>query len=491
VELRSRDISSYSLIFVHLLVAWSQLVSPSIRRFIVWSSVPPVDSLYRAAYWGAIFVTLLSLWRYRSIVAIYVSRSCATGRIKPGISDIDFNVVTTDDSTERDSIRATFILLNKLSAGLIDYYPRLVQTIGQLKTRWNTTPVWQYRYVEGQTSWKLVRGSNVLAGLPELTKEQYAEACYAEVVRWWFTFALNMRQAQSDVILRNSICYKAVSELLNAEFNMRNGTHGRTREQGLELKRTPLTEKLASIAAQNFLPPDDMLMEETMDFLITSLIDLWQGFSERPFVQSAAHIRQSVDCHEEEFGIDESVQRMADVWRQRLKSRWGEKICAMHLIKSAFWNLDEFLLMIDASVDALPDVQQLLEVFSVHDDVCKYGTPKIWPYLRVGQVAFALMPQTPKDLTRSVLTPFTTPDVFLQLGETTLGWTGHTSWYLSQWQTNERWTDASPTKQLQLRIIAEGAVSGEVVYPLTEAAVQRAAKRLDRQGGKVLTGATS
>src|SRR5208282_123610 len=88
-------------------------------------------------------------------------------------------------------------------------------------------------------------------------------------------------------------------------------------------------------------------------------------------------------------------------------------------------------------------------------------------FLRVQQIAFPITPTVPRDYQRGLLTPATAPDVFLQLGEDNVYWTSHTKWYLTDWQRNRRWLDASPLKRSQLKMIARSAAAGHVMYPLS------------------------
>ena len=86
--------------------------------------------------------------------------------------------------------------------------------------------------------------------------------------------------------------------------------------------------------------------------------------------------------------------------------------------------------------------------------------------LRFGEVGFQLTPMIPGDAIRGLLTPATTPDIFLQLGVNPVYWTNHTQWYLGEWESNRMWLDAPPVKARQLEAIARSAATGHVHYPL-------------------------
>src|SRR5581483_10898969 len=189
-----------------------------LRRFVLWSARPPLLAVYQQVYWLVIWGATLMLRRYRSIAAIYVCRGCAKIQIMPGISDIDFAIFLANDGKEKEAIQRTFRALDRATGGVIEYYPNLVTTLASLEYRWRSAPAWQYRYLEGKTTWRLLHGADVLASLPPLTETQRRSSCYVEMNRWWLIFATQILRASAQrhsAVLQNVTCYKVVSELLN------------------------------------------------------------------------------------------------------------------------------------------------------------------------------------------------------------------------------------------------------------------------------------
>ncbi len=447
-----------------------------LRRFVVWSSRPPLTSVYQEMYQVMIRLAVLVLKRYQGIVSIYLCRGCAKNEITPGISDIDLLVVTKNNSEEKQSIQKAYHALGATTGHLIDYYPRLVVTRKTFECPWRTSPLWQYRYHEGKTTWKLLYGTDVLSSLPGLTETQRKSSCYAEMNQWWLRFAYLLFKAEGyhqDVIMRNVICYKAVSELLNAHRALRTGEYEYSRAAGLKGDDTPLAKKLAHIAARRFLTPDDRLMDETYDFLLTFFVKLWDGFRDHPFLHIYDDIRQSVDCPKSELQLGEKGARHLHVLHRHIETHWGAKCRGTHLVKSAFWDMEDVLLIIDVDRNLAPTVRELVDLVAVHCRIQEDQCPRIFLFLRIGLVAFPITPEIPRDLHRGLLTPATMPDVFLQLGDTEVYWTDYTKWYLSGWQSNEQWLDAPAQKRLQLSVIARSAENGHVIYPLSLAALER------------------
>ncbi|MFH1964142.1 MAG: hypothetical protein ABIJ42_01235 [Acidobacteriota bacterium] len=159
-----------------------------LRRFVVWSSRPPLTSVYRMMYRVIVRFAVLVLQRYRGILSIYVCRGFAKNEITPGISDIDLALVTTNDDKDWRSVQKACRVLGIITGNLIDYHPNLVTTLEKMEHRWHTAPSWQYRYHEGKTTWKLLYGTDVLSSLPELSETQRRSSCYAEMNHWWVRF---------------------------------------------------------------------------------------------------------------------------------------------------------------------------------------------------------------------------------------------------------------------------------------------------------------
>jgi hypothetical protein len=146
-------------------------------------------------------------------------------------------------------------------------------------------------------------------------------------------------------------------------------------------------------------------------------------------------------------------------------------------VKSAFWDFADLLLLIDVDQQTLPTVREIASLTAFHNQAQRERLQNIFLFLHVETVAFPLTPVLPRDLHRGLLTPATTPDVFLQLGNEKVYWTDYTQWYLADWQANQQWVEASEQKQQQLRAIAKSAECGHVVYPLTLPALERAVWR--------------
>jgi hypothetical protein len=440
-----------------------------VRRFLAWSSGPQLLPIYRRMYRTAIWMATLMFRKCPGIRSVYLSRGCSKNEITPGVSDIDFVLIVNDDARQRQHAERVFHRLQIFTAGLIPYHPIFVLNQEELHYRWQNTPIWRYRFQEGKSNWALLQGDDALASLPTISRIERTTSCCAEMNYWWVQycdFILQNDKYRDDFVMRNSICYKAVGEVLNARNALSTGEFCYSKEEGLRRDDSPLSRKLLDSAARRFLRQDRALEEETYRFLIATFQDLWRGFRDHPFLEVYPDIVQVVDSADHDIQ-QEKLERPFQEICKHLSDHWGEKCRGVHLVKSAFWKLEDSLLLIDADPASLPTLDELDRLVAVRKRVYDGQRTRTHFFLRLEQVAFPITPSLPQDYHRGVLTPATAPDVFLQLGEENVYWTNHTNWYLTDWQRNRQWLDASPLKQLQLKMIASSAAAGRVRYPLS------------------------
>ncbi len=441
----------------------------NVRYFLAWSSGPLLLPIYRWFYGLAIRMAVLLFRPCRGVRALYLIRGCSKGEITPGVSDIDFILIVNDDQQQRQRAENVFHSLQILSAGLIPYHPAFVLSEEELHYRWQNTPVWRYRLQEGKSNWSLLQGSDALAALPPISCIQRTASCHAEMNYWWAQycdFILQNDNYRDDFVLRNSICYKAVAEVLNARHAMNTGEFCYSKEEALRRDNSPLSRKLLDTAAKRFLRRDRSLEEETYRFLITAFLDLWAGFRDDPFLEVYPDMVQEVDSDGNDIRKEKFKPPFREICRH-LSDHWGPMCRGIHLVKSAFWSLEDSLLIIDADPGSLPSLDDLDKLLSLRKRVYQRHRPPAHFFLRLQHLAFPITPVLPRDYHRGVLTPATAPDVFLQLGEDPVYWTSQTKWYLTDWQRNRQWLDASPLKQRQLEMIARSAAAGRVRYPLS------------------------
>ncbi|HTP86651.1 MAG TPA: hypothetical protein VMJ34_06880 [Bryobacteraceae bacterium] len=438
-----------------------------VRYFLAWSSISPCLAMYRWLYWFAIWIAELSFRPCRGVVALYLSRGGARNQITPGVSDIDFVLIVGPDAAERRRAERVFRRLDKISAGLIPYHPSFVLNEQELHLLWRTTPVRRYLFEEGRSGWRLLFGRDVRPGLPAMSDLERTSSCFSEMHYWWMQFAdflLQNENCRHDLILRRSLCGKAVPEMLNALRALRTGEFCYSRAEALRREDSPLCRRLRAAAAPRLPRPDPELEEEVYRFLVGVFLDLWDSFAEAPFLAVFPGVTQTVEPAIEDIEAEKAQPPFLDICRH-LHEVWGSKCLGVHLLKSAFYPLDCRLLIVDAERGNLPRLAELEALLAVREKVYR-GRRAPYFVLRVGQVGFPLTPAIPRDFHRGVLTPATAPDVFLQLGEGPAYWTSHTQWYLGEWESNRQWLEATEGKRRQLGAITQSIAEGHVRYSL-------------------------
>lgn len=438
------------------------------RYLLAWSSFPPLSFIYRRMYEFAIWISVLLFRQCRGIVSVYLTRGCTKRQITPGVSDIDFIVVVKPDARQRQRVESVFRYLDIFSGGLIPYHDIFVVNEEELHYRWHTTPLWRYRYQEGKFNWSLKHGRNVLAALPPITASERTSSCFTEMHYWWTQFVDFLLQHEiyrHDVVLRRSLCFKAVAEVLNALHALRTGEFCFSREEALRREDSPLCRKLRENAKQRVPRRDKALEQECFRFLVQSFLDLWIEFRDHPFMHVYRDVEQTVQPAGAALQREKAETPFREISRY-LADEWTGRCHGVHLVKSAFYQLEDSLLVIDTSMDSLPSLGDLEQLLAVRTRLYAGFQTPTWFFLRLGQVIFPITPNVPRDYNRGVLTPATAPDVFLQLGETPVYWTSHTDWYLTDWRRNRQWLNAPPLKQAQLEIISRSAATGHVMYPL-------------------------
>jgi hypothetical protein len=445
-----------------------------LRACVIRTSRPPIDGLYRNLYRLVIHLVAKVLGRCRGVVAVYLIRGCAKGDIMPGVSDIDLVVAVQDDDQAAKTARAACRALHTMTGHLVEYNPKMVGSQEALRHRWRTNPWWRYYYREGLTTWKLLVGTDIRAGIEPQTEIHRRTSCYLELCRWWLVFAngiFNTRDQSADRIFRNVTCFKAITESSNVLRALRTGEYRTSRILALEGDRSPLAERLRTLHKRRFLAVDDDLPEKTFQFLVSLFSDLWNGFREDPFLAVCPGMKQTLDDSKDMLSPDDVQLR--DSLQQHLDEEWSSVCLGLHFVRSAFFALDDRLIIVDVDADRLPDVHKLTRLIATCRRLSPDSPERLFVFLRINGIAFLLTPVMPRDLHRGLLTPATVPDVSLQLGDRDIYWTDYTAWYLCDHRTNEYWSNASAEKQSQLDCIAAGAARGLVEYPLTRAALDR------------------
>ncbi len=448
--------------------------------------------------------------KYPEIKSVYLRRGGAKGEILPLVSDIDFAVIGEQmDEEDKRELYQDYDRLARATT-LLDQTLELYNE-ETFYNHYKTNDYFQYRFMEGKDTWKLLYGKDYLAELPALPVEKMYGGFYTEIKVWWSLFAWRLFQARKyneEALTRNNICYKTVSEILKMNLALNHGILVFDRREALRRskpqfngKERVLLDKLENTAQKRFRINDEGILNETKDFIINYLNRFYGEFQNHPCARSLKNITQVVDCPKDEWLLDEKDHARIMNIVCFIKERWSHTYRGAYLIPSAYFNMDEFLLMIEVNPKQLPTVQELTELnlFRWKAEPALKSRTKL--FLLLPNAAFQIDPDDFKKSWQSILCPPCNPDLFELLGRSEFILDGGSY----QPATGSVWTPLvehffweekmlfyelleNPSiyklnsldflrifwKTVQLVLMNRSVKSDEILYPLTLPAIERA-----------------
>lgn len=211
------------------------------RLLVVSAALAPVGRAYARVYH---LLAWFGCWWFRRAAgtrAVYLTRG-ATGRIVPGVSDIDFKVIGDWESGERAELARRYARLARRMP-LFDPHAALhLDTPASLRRLYDLDPYHRFRLHEGRAAWRLLWGEDLLAALPPLSTGAFLSGVHSEIKIWWTQFvywALDPDLLRHDPIFRDSLCAKAAAEVLRMERLADGAPLATSREDALETAPAP------------------------------------------------------------------------------------------------------------------------------------------------------------------------------------------------------------------------------------------------------------
>jgi hypothetical protein len=487
-----------------------------LRRLVVATSFPPLLQLYRAVYWLALRLALRALRRSPAVKAVYLRGGLAQGRLLPGVSDIDLMLFAVGppegDASYVESygrVASVFPMLDPLSMAPDPRY---------LQEHHDARPRLQYQFMDGQRSWKLLYGEDVLAGVRTRSGQDLALSfvCTAGV----FTGLLvrNLWSAggpQPDRVLAASVCYRCCATLLQMELSVAHGSFLASRDAALvEAERllpeeVSFVEELRWLARCRFLRERPGLEDRAFGFVLRRARALARVLSATPCAGSAPGtppaVRHEPDGSLAELGLTpvegDLVARVIDAAR----SDWGVSYRAAYLAPTVFHSVGDLALALEVDPEQPPTLEQLLQVKRLFHGAPGLPGRQIFFYLLLPEVALHLGDEPFIWRTERYLIPAAHPDWFTLLcaggfrldGDGTPApppgfvstamlellreavWRVEHSGAIPGRPDPERLDPAAVFwKRLQVALVEASIPTGRVRYPVTPAAVERALAEL-------------
>jgi hypothetical protein len=481
---------------------------PLIRRFVLATSFPPFLQAYRLLYELVIHMTLRIFKKYPAIKAVYLRRSGSKGEILPLVSDLDFTVIEEGmDEEDKKSLHYSYERLTSITT-LLDQFLEFYDKETFYKRYMSMHK--GYRLAEAKATWKLLYGKDYLAELQELSLDRIYGGLYSEIRLWWTLFSWRLLQARknhNEAVIRNSVCYKSVSEILKMNLALSYGIQTFSRSEALVYaklhlsdKECAIIEKLETIARKRFLVNDERILDGTLNFLLNYIDRIHREFRDHPYACSSKPITQRIDCSKDEWLCSEKEQAHIRGLIQHVKEKWLGTYRGAYLV-SGYYLLDELVFMIEVDPERLPTASDLTRLYFLHCNTQFQLMSPIHLYLLLPHTAFQINAEYGKRSWQSILCPSSNPDLFELLSRPDFAvdggsyrtvispvWTPLVKEFLEERKNDLYERVHAPEvyalnsldflrifwKTVQLVIINRSVQKDNILYPLTLPAVERA-----------------
>ena len=403
---------------------WSRMATAlrlAVRRTVVATSVAPFRALYAAVYRAHVRYALRILKTCPGTRAIYLARGLAADDVIHGVSDIDLAIFGDWSDEEHLRVLGAVRHLNRISP----LYDTAIQVhqLNTLRNLYETDYSLQFRFDQGRRNWKLLWGGDILAALPGISPARVNGCRYMEARMWWDYFrrsAFGTGPLASDAIFRNSICFKAVSEILRLRQAIENGVEEPSRRRALESAASAagpnraFFERLLESRARRFLNCRGDVIEDTFAFLLPCFEEFQTQLAAAPpfspFMKGL-----EIDAPAEEVFRAPEVVRHAQALVAYAKRTFSGYRAAYLLPSLSFLNMDDLLLMVDVDSRHLPTAAQVRELARLHR-AGRFPGQRLALFLMVDNGAYQLDDASGIELWHFVLCPAAVPDVFALRG---------------------------------------------------------------------------
>jgi len=494
-----------------------------IRRAIAASANSPLKHLYRAVYRAHVRLAVGVARSFPLTRSVYISRSLARGEISYGVSDVDMVIVGEWPEDEQIRLMRRLGVLTKLSPLYDSGLWQQVHHRESLHNLWETDYFFQSRFDEGRRQWKLEYGSDLAATLPPVPDDRRAGGYYMETRSWWLHFigsAFGSGPTAQDEVFRNSIAYKAVTEILEVEHALKtNGSPAESRTIALRKsiersqgKERNFFERLEASARRNHVVFRGDVQAESTEVLLPALDRIHNCLARTPSFKSAGEFALEANP-EEVFRRPESIALARRLVAQA-KADWTGYRAAYLVPGIASFAMDDLLLLIEVDPRNLPSFPSLREFCKSHARWRSESVQRIVSYLLGPSGACQLQFVSFDEMWRVLLFPPSSPDVFtlIQRPEFVLDGTpstplakpvwSHFAYDLALEEVNVRRSVLSKVtpdvfpgpleivrnvwRHLQLEVIVRTADRGFASLPLSSAAVRRGLEDLGLSDDKLL-----
>ncbi len=392
-----------------------------LRRLVLATSVPPMLQAYRGIYGLVTWLAVRLFRRYPAIRAVYLTRGSAKGDVLPLVSDIDFLVIHEGLSPrDRAELLSAYGDLARRTM-LLDAHIQILDE-PWLHRQVEMDDHFRFRFAEGKATWKLLYGRDYCGELAPPEPETVAAGLLAEIKVWWMLFVWRLfgtRKNSDEAIIRNSVCYKAVSESLKAidSLTRRRLTFDRAgalraAKEILDPPGRALVERLEAHRRSRFRTEDPALVADTTAFLLGHLDRFYGRAQGLALAHGIGDSGVRIDAPIAEVPGASALLATARDVAGLIERLWGDSFQGAHLVSSVHFNLDELLLLVAVDPGRVPPFALLAAALREHQARSSAVDRRLRLFVWLEHAAFQLDAEDLERSWQSVLWPPSNPDAF-------------------------------------------------------------------------------
>jgi hypothetical protein len=389
---------------------------PVLRWMMVNSAaLPSLGRAYRQIY--RLLVRFGCWWfrREKGTRAVYLTRGM-TGRIVPGVSDIDFKVIGDWTPQERADVAKRY---SRLARRIPLFDPNVaihLNTPDSLRFLYATDPYHRFRIHEGKFVWKLLWGEDFVSVLPPLSTGAFLSGIHSEIKIWWTQFihcVMDPARLRHDRIFVNSLCAKAVAEVLRMERLAAGAPLTTSREDALEAEATGSERgaflfQLLACVKSGYRHFDGDLPEASYGFLLERLPLLYNLLDSRPEMACGDGWELDHLFWEQKWAPEEE-RHMREIV-ECARTCWGTAYVGARRVPGLVFAMDETLLVFEVSRPL--SLAQLVPVVTKHTQGAGRLRRRIHLYLSTGGVLLQLYAHDLFRAWQAILTQGANPDTW-------------------------------------------------------------------------------
>jgi len=393
----------------------------AVRRLVVRSSRNPIArTAYLAVYKAHLWVVKTLGRRYAGTRAVYLTSGMARGDFNIGVSDIDIAMYGNWTDQRQFRLMKIFGVLT-LALPLFDRRSLAsISSVKDLKELCRTDMFMALNHAVGARQWKLLYGEHVLAELPEIAAERFSACVYMDVRRWWSTLArtaFGQDITARDPIFQNTICFKSVAGMLEAEKMLDGDFPESPRKELLqqEMQRTPdpALQVLLDSAERHFLDTRPDPCGPTVRWFLSHAERFHERLLEKPSFVSFCPVRREGTA--DERIIAPVAMALAQRLSQLAHTSWSNFRAAYLVPAFVLPSVDSLALLLEVDGDAPP--AELLRRLCLERMKAPSPPQRLAVFVLMRHAAYQLDIAGTLDFFHYTLTPRTAPDVFLALAD--------------------------------------------------------------------------